>query len=120
MSQEQVIYRRESDVGLITVDDGKANAMSRQRIAEVVAALDRAQQTGELILADDVHRPQRRDQVQRLQPLHIQKRVQRIRQHDIKPALPHLFRKKPGAGLGLVPVPAAPHNHCRFHRTSSC
>lgn len=46
MSQESVSYRREGGVGLVTMDDGKVNAMSRRRIAEVEATLNRAEADG--------------------------------------------------------------------------
>ena len=44
--EDRVSYRREGAVALITMDDGKANAMSPAMIAEVEGALDRARAEG--------------------------------------------------------------------------
>jgi enoyl-CoA hydratase len=52
MSEERVSYRREGDVALVTLDDGKVNAMSPSMIAAVRAALERAEADGgPLVLA---------------------------------------------------------------------
>jgi enoyl-CoA hydratase len=47
---ENVRYERRGDVAVITLDDGKANAISHETIAAVMAGLDRAEKEARAVL----------------------------------------------------------------------
>ncbi len=47
---DQVMYEFRDGVGVITMDDGKANALSLQMLADLNAAVDRAEQDGAVLI----------------------------------------------------------------------
>ena len=47
---EAVSYERSGDVAVVTIDDGKANALSPDRMREIHGALDRAEKDGAAVL----------------------------------------------------------------------
>ena len=50
MSTEMVRYETRNEVAVLTMDDGKANALSHELIAELMAALDRAEKEAKAVL----------------------------------------------------------------------